>query len=102
MEERTVLFVKPKHFNYMAPAYDVSVTESEQSFYITVKASGFCQYVELYFKDYDIIFSDNFFDITAPEGITVCVNKADFRCHMTPDLVKDNLVVRSVADSYGS
>lgn len=100
--ERTVLFVKPKHFDYKAPAYDVSVSESDHSFHITVKAACFCQYVELYFKDFDVIFSDNFFDITSPEGITVHVNKKDFECHMTPELIKENLVVRSVADSYKS
>ncbi len=102
LTERTVLFVKPKHFDYNAPAYDVSVTESEHSFDITVKASCFCQYVELYLKDFDVIFSDNFFDITSPEGVTVHVSKKDFKDHMSPDQVKENLVVRSVADSYGS
>ncbi len=98
--ERTVLFVKPKHFDYRAAAYDVSVTESEHCFHITVKAQCFCQYVELYFKNYDVIFSDNYFDITSPKGIMVHVNKKDFECNMTADLIKENLVVRSVADSY--
>ncbi len=102
LAERTVLFVKPKHFDYNAPAYDVSVRESEHSFDITVKASCFCQYVELYLKDFDVIFSDNFFDITTSEGVTVHVSKKDFKDHMSPDLVKENLVVRSVADSYRS
>lgn len=100
LTERIMLFVKPKHFDYSAPAYEVSVSESEQGFDITVKASCFCQYVELYFKDFDVIFSDNFFDITSPEGVTVHVNKMDFKDHMTADRVKENLVVRSVADSY--
>ena len=100
LTERTMLFVKPKHFDYISPAYEVSVSESEQGFDITVKASCFCQYVELYFKDFDVIFSDNFFDITSPEGVTVHVNKIDFKDHMTADQVKENLVVRSVADSY--
>ena len=100
LTERIMLFVKPKHFDYSTPAYEVSVSESEQGFDITVKASCFCQYVELYFKDFDVIFSDNFFDITSPEGVTVHVNKMDFKDHMTADRVKENLVVRSVADSY--
>ncbi|PJJ27026.1 beta-mannosidase [Lacrimispora celerecrescens] len=102
LAERTVLFVKPKHFEYNAPAYDVLVSESEHSFDITVKASCFCQYVELYFKDYDAVFSDNFFDITSPEGVTVHVSKKDFKDQMSPSLLKENLVVRSVADSYES
>lgn len=100
LTERTMLFVKSKHFDYSSPAYEVLVSESEQGFDITVKASCFCQYVELYFKDFDVIFSDNFFDITSPEGVTVHVNKIDFKDHMTADRVKENLVVRSVADSY--
>lgn len=100
LEERTMLFVKPKHFEYGSPACAISVSESEESFDITVKASCFCQYAELYFKDFDVIFSDNFFDITSPEGVTVHVNKKEFKDHMTADQVRENLVVRSVADTY--
>ncbi len=100
VEERTVLFVKPKHFDYKAPSYDVEVSETEESFRITVKSSCFCQYVELYLKDYDVVFSDNFFDITSRSGVTVSIEKNEFKNPISADLLRENLVIRSVADSY--
>ncbi|MFT4107464.1 MAG: glycoside hydrolase family 2 protein [Lacrimispora sp.] len=100
VEERTVLFVKPKHFDYKAPAYDAEISETEESFLITVKSSCFCQYVELYLKDYDVVFSDNFFDITSQSGVTVCIGKNEFKNPVSADVLRENLVIRSVADSY--
>ena len=100
LAERTVLFVKPKHFNFIQPNYRVEISEREQTFEIKVKASCFCQYVELCFRDFDPIFSDNFFDIISEEGVTVSVNKKDFPDHITAKRLRENLMVRSVADSY--
>lgn len=102
LTERTVLFVKPKHFEYKEPVYNIEIEEQENDFDITVKASSFCQYVELYFKDFDAVFSDNFFDITSENGVTVQVNKCDIpeNIAIVPEFLKQNLVVRSVADSY--
>ncbi len=100
VQERTVLFVKPKHFDFKALAYDTDISETEESFCITVKSSSFCQYAELYLKNYDVVFSDNFFDITSRSGITVCINKNEFKNPVSVDLLRENLVIRSVADSY--
>jgi len=100
LAERTVLFVKPKHFEYKKPIYSIVFTELEECFEINIRSSCFCQYVELYFLDYDPIFSDNFFDIISKEGVTVSVCKKYFPVNITAPILKQNLVVRSVTDSY--
>ena len=46
------------------------------------------------------VFSDNFFDITASEGVTVSVPKAGLPAGVTADSLLHRLTVRSVADSY--
>ena len=98
--ERTVLFVKPKHFKYRQPLYDINVAKRAEQYEITVRASAFCQYVELYFKSFDPVFSDNFFDLATADGITVSVAAADLPPDITPDRLKQDLVIRSIADSY--
>lgn len=100
LEERTTLFVKPKHFRYGTPVYNVSARETDDAFLFTVKSDRFCQYTELCFTDLDAVFSDNFFDITAPEGVTVSVPKAGLPAGVTADSLLRSLTVRSVADSY--
>lgn len=100
LEERTTLFVKPKHFHYGTPVYHVTARETDDAFLFTVKSDRFCQYTELCFTDLDAVFSDNFFDITSPEGVTVSVSKADLPAGVTADRLLHALTVRSVADSY--
>lgn len=99
-EERVTLFVKPKHFDYGRPAYDITVAEMPDAFFFTVKSSCFCQYTELYFSEIDAIFSDNFFPITSPEGVTVSMRKAELPAGITAEELRRQLTVRTIADSY--
>ena len=99
-EERTVLFVKPKYYKYRQPHYDITVEKRAEQFAVMIRASAFCQYVELYFKSFDPVFSDNFFDITTADGVTVSIDAADLPAGITVDRLKQDLVIRSIADSY--
>lgn len=113
ISEQTTLFVKPKHFHYRKPQYQVQVREMENTFEICTKCQTFAQYVELDLRKLDGTFSDNYFDITSPEGVTVVLPKAELRNvagsfggeGVHPELVscealQEQIRVRSVADSY--
>lgn len=100
VSERVTLFVKPKHFAFEKPVYEVSVEDREEVFFIQVKASSFAQYVELELTETDAVFSDNYFDITSPEGVAVTLEKAGLPAYMDCRELKKQLTVRSVADSY--
>ena len=57
----TVLFTKPKHFNFLDPNLEVTVNGDE----ITVTASAFAKYVYISNDNDDLVLSDNFFDLCA-------------------------------------
>ena len=62
--------VKPKHFEWLKPRFDVSMTNTEGGVQITVKSDVFAKGVYIDF-DEDVKMSDNFFDIADKNGYTV-------------------------------
>lgn len=96
----TNLFVKPKYFQFETPVYDLAVTEEEERFRIHVGADTYASYVELYLEQDDVVFSDNYFDITSREGVDVFVEKREFGRPVTAEEIRRELHVRSVADSF--
>ena len=59
----TVLFTKPKHFDFIDPNLSVEINGDE----ITVKANAYAKYVEIYDETGDLKLSDNFFDMNKGE-----------------------------------
>ncbi len=59
----TVLFTKPKHFNFVDPKLCVSIKGDE----ITVKSQAYARYVQIYDETGDLKLSDNFFDMNKGE-----------------------------------
>lgn len=100
VSEATTLFVKPKHFHYKEPNYGLRVSERSGNFEITVWADCFCQYVELFFTELDVVPSDNFFDIVSLDGVTVTIEKSELPAGITAATLAQTLTVRSVVDSY--
>lgn len=94
----TVLFVKPKHFAFHDPELSTRVAEAGDHFAITVSARSFAVFVELSLTDADVVFSDNYFDISGGEEKTVTVPKGGkliFR-----EIVEAQLRARSLYDTY--
>lgn len=96
----TTMFVKPKYFHYEIPKYQVHVKETNTGFEICVSANTFANYVELYLEDFDCIFSDNYFDITDQDGVTVTVSKQELSKDITTEQILRQLRIKSVAESY--
>lgn len=94
------MFAKPKYFKYRAPVYETKVQEKEDRFEITIRTDTFANYVELYLSDMDCVFSDNYFDITDENGAVVNIMKSELPADMTADAVKDQLRMKSVAESF--
>jgi beta-mannosidase len=65
----TVLFTKPKHFNFINPNLSVSVDGDK----IKVKADAYARYVEILNEDGNLILSDNYFDMNKGEVVVSVV-----------------------------
>jgi len=100
----TALFVSPKYFSFKQPEYKIDVKDDGNDFIITVKANTFCRFVRIKIPDEDIVFSDNYFDITSPEGTQIQIPKAELKKTYTIQALKDGLeaenAIFSVNDSF--
>lgn len=96
----TNLFVKPKYFDWKEPNYQISVSEEEEYYSLHIASKVYTSYVELYLEEEDVIFEDNYFDITSKEGVTVALLKQEFAKKPSCDKIKEMLHIRSVADSF--
>jgi len=96
----TVLFVKAKHFDFIAPEISVDVSEEDDKFVIQVQSKAFAKYVELDLSEADAVFSDNYFDLSAGVPKTVELMKERISRSLTLDELKEQLTVRSLFDTY--
>lgn len=100
ISEQVTLFVKPKHFIYSRPEYQIQVKEEEECFAVSVKSTAFAQYVALDFSQWDAVFSDNYFDLTDKEGKTVQIAKSELPSNASCQEIQKQLMIQSVAESY--
>ena len=90
-----------KHLELVQPEYEIQVTREKEGYAIQIKSNTFAPFVELDFKDADVIFSDDYFHLTG-DGATVRFRDEDVQAgtfENTED-VKARLCVRSIRESY--
>lgn len=96
----TVLFVPAKYFEFINPELEVQIEEKENIFKLTIVSKAYARYVELDLRTYDAVFSDNYFDLSADSTKTVDISKEILPNGMTSDMIKNDLLIRSLTDSY--
>ncbi len=94
----TLLFVKPKHFNFINPEIKTTFNESDRKFIIKLKSKAFVKSVELDLKEEDCRFSDNYFDLTAGDEKIVTVEKSGISKNISIDELEEQLKIRSLYD----
>ena len=63
ISDSTVLFSMPKHFKFIKPNIQLSISGDT----ITVKSDVYARLIELYSNDPNLLLSDNYFDLSASE-----------------------------------
>lgn len=100
ISEGTVLFVKAKHFSFINPKLEVCVEEKSDCFEIVVSSDAYARFVELKLIDAEVIFSDNFFDLSKGTKKVISINKANLQQNLTLKHVQCNLTARSLFDTF--
>ena len=97
VSKQTALFVPPKYFEFVPPKYYIEVTELQDTVSIFVKADTYTRFAEVKIEDEDLVFSDNYVDITDETGIVVSLEKKDLN---SLENLKERVHVYSIGDSY--
>ncbi|WP_026882158.1 beta-mannosidase [Clostridium akagii] len=94
----TILFCKPKHFEFLNPKLQIQVTEGQDDFLIKIKAENFTKYIDLELTDYDCIFDDNFFDMDGNSQKILKTNKQTLSKKLNLEQFTKQLRIRSIYD----
>ena len=88
---QTLLLVQPKDFAWKDPHIRAEIEDCADGVQITLSASAFAKYVEIDFKEADVVLSDNYVDVTSQAPVTVHART----CYTATEL-KDQLIIQSV------
>ncbi len=98
VSDGTLLFVKPKHFNFLNPEIKIAINEVRDQFIISIGSQAYAKSVELDLVEADCKFSDNYFDLSAGYVKEVVVDKSSLSDKLNLSEVKNQLKVRSLYD----
>ena len=88
---QTLLFVLPKDFAWKDPHIRAEIEDRPDGVQITLSASAFAKYVEIDFKEADVVLSDNYVDVTSQASVTVLAKTSYSAAEL-----KDQLIIQSV------
>lgn len=96
ISRKTTLFVPEKHFAFKKPKIKAVVSGGGKNFSLTLSADCFVKDMELGFEGVDVVFEENYFDITGEAPIKVNFTLTGGAA--TTYQLKDALRLRSVVD----
>lgn len=73
----TLLFCRPKHFEFADPGLTYTVEENEDSYILRFRTENYAKYVVLEAEKFDFVASDNCFDISKGEEKVIEIKKVD-------------------------
>lgn len=94
----TILFDKPKYFEFKDPKLTFELIEMKDKFIIIVYSEAFAKGVEISLKDIDSKFSTNYFDVVPQEPVIVEMKKEWLSKPVTILGLKESLILRSIYD----
>lgn len=92
------LFVKPKRYHWKNPKISVDIKENNDEYIFSITSDIFAKSVEIDFDGYDLLLSDNYFDITSAEPVVVKAKKINDEIDISPKKLKESLKIKSVYD----
>lgn len=94
----TLLFVPPKHFEFLDPYITLDIKEERDEFQIELSCRAFAKYIKIDFAEFDCVLSDNYFDLSKGCTKIVKLAKKNLAGGLNIDDVKDNITINSIYD----
>ena len=89
---------RSKHFSFRKPVFTVAAEDAGDRFLLSVSADTFARSVRLTSSVSDVVFSDNYLDMTDGTIFHITVEKDELPAGMTPQAFADSLTLVSVYD----
>ncbi len=93
LSRNTELGTKPKHFKFLKPNIKVDVKAGDGGVLLLLSSDAFAKNVEISFENYDIVLSDNYFDLTDARPFKVMA-----KTNLSANEILRNIKILSVYD----
>ena len=93
LARNTELGTKPKHFEFLKPNIKIDAKECKDGVEILISSDVFAKNNEISFKNYDIVLSDNYFDLTDNKEYRVVAKTS-----LSANEILNNIKIVSVYD----
>jgi beta-mannosidase len=97
MSQQVTTFVPNKHLALKDPGLQVNLSEKDGKVVIGVRSTSLARFVELSFEGADVVFSDNYFDVSPNQAVYVTASLPE---GWRLDQARTTLKVCSLIDSY--
>ncbi|WP_105613989.1 beta-mannosidase [Vallitalea okinawensis] len=94
----STLFTEPKYFKFLDPKISFEVIDNGQDFTLSFKTINYAKYIEIDFKDMDIVLEDNYFDMNKDIGRIINVSKDTLPENINREWLSDHICIRSIYD----
>ncbi|MCP4754461.1 MAG: glycoside hydrolase family 2 protein [Proteobacteria bacterium] len=98
VSSESILFVKPKHFDYLKPSIAIEVRRQGEKTVVSLVSDVFAEYVEVSIKGMDVVFSDNYFHLSASVVKEIEIMEGNLLETVSPEELGEKLSVRSIFD----
>ena len=96
--DSVIQFVEFKHFEYLKPQIIAEYSEDVSNFTITFSSDVYVKDVCLDLKNYDCVFSDNWFDLHAERKVEITISKESISKKMDINELKKEMTIASIYD----
>lgn len=93
-----ILFVKPKHFNFIKPQIRTEIQDMDDKYVISISSDQLAKHVWLDLDGNDCLFSDNCFDLSEGASKALEVKKESLVKQVSAEEFMKSLTVRSIFD----
>jgi beta-mannosidase len=96
--QSVIHFVPLKHYEFLKPEIKINITEDDTLFYIKLNADNYAKDVCLELKEYDCVFSDNWFDIHGNRPVSITIDKDTLTRKCGKEELMEQITVMSAYD----
>lgn len=91
ISEQNVMFAKPKRFEFKKPSIKIDIIEGAKDTTLQILSDCYTKDIAIEFSDQDIVFSDNYFDITSKEPVNIT-----FECNCSKQKLLETIQIKTL------
>ena len=96
----TEILVPFKYLHLQIPNVQVKLKQGDEKYRLEVTSDTFTPFLNIDFRNCDVVLSDNFFSISGPEPVNVTIAKDKIKASENFKVLEDDLIFETIRTTY--